>query len=152
MEFGCGRDGASVQTAAAARFLTAPEVLAHEGTADHGDILREQAGAFTYFTRIAMRIRDYLLVASAALGLAAIILTLALVGTPEVRRFLDLCAYAALGSDAVGLLIVAAAVLFLGSLVARAWAIATHGHDETSLTLPDEWRKPADVLRFNRNR
>ena len=105
-----------------------------------------------------MRIRTYLLLASASLGLAAIVLTLALVGTPEVTRFLALCASAALGSDAVGLLIVAAAVAFLGSVAARAWAIAARGHDETSLMddspapLPDDWRKPADVLRFNRNR
>jgi len=99
-----------------------------------------------------VKLRTYLLLASASLGLAAIVQTLALVGTPEVRRFLGLCAAAALGSDAVGLLIVAAAVAFLGSVAARAWAIATHEHDETSLTLPDEWRKPADVLRFNRNR
>ena len=140
------------------RSLTATEVLAREGTAEHGDILREQAGAFTYFARTAMRIRVYLLLVSAALGLAAIVLTLALVGTPEVTRFLALCASAALGSDAVGLLIVAAAVAFLGSVAARAWAIAARGHDETSFMddspspLPDEWRKPADVLRFNRNR
>ena len=105
-----------------------------------------------------MRIRSYLLLASCLLGLAAIVLTLALVGTPEVRRFLGLCAAAALGSDAVGLLLVGAAVCLLGSLSARAAAFATHEHDETSLMddspapLPDEWRKPADVLRFNRNR
>lgn len=137
---------------------TAPEVLAHEGTADHGDILREQAGAFTYFARTAMRIRVYLLLVSAALGLAAIVLTLALVGTPEVTRFLALCASAALGSDAVGLLIVAAAVAFLGSLFARGWEAGSKPHDETSLMddspspLPDEWRKPADVISFTRNR
>ena len=101
-----------------------------------------------------MRIRDYLLVASASLGLAAIVLTLALVGTPEVRRFFGLCATAALGSDAVGLLLVGAAVCFLGSLFARAAAIATHGDDETSLMddshgpLPEEW-KPRNVVQFH---
>lgn len=105
-----------------------------------------------------MRVRSYLLLASCLLGLAAIVLTLALVGTPEVSGWAVTAARAALGSSAVGLMLAGAAVLFLGSLVARAWAIAARGHDETSLMddspspLPDEWRKPADVLRFNRNR
>ena len=105
-----------------------------------------------------MRIRSYLLLASCLLGLAAIVLTLALVGTPVVAGWIATAVRAALGSSAVGMMLVGAAVLFLGSLVARAWAIAARSHDETSLMddspapLPDDWRKPADVLRFNRNR
>ena len=101
-----------------------------------------------------MRLRSYLLLASSLLGLAAIVLTLALVGTPEITGWAATTARAALGSSAVGLMLAGAAVLFLGSLAARAWAIATRSHDETSLMddshgpLPEEW-KPRNVVQFH---
>ena len=102
-----------------------------------------------------MRLRSYLLLASSLLGLAAIVLTLALVGTPEITGWAATTARAALGSSAVGLMLAGAAVLFLGSLAARAWAIATRSHDETSLMddspapLPDEWHR-GEVVEFRK--
>ena len=108
-----------------------------------------------------MRIRSYLLLASCLLGLAAIVLTLALVGTPEVSGWAVTAARAALGSSAVGLMLVGAAVLFLGSLAARTWAIAEDvarrpgPHDEPSLIddspapLPDEWHR-GEVVEFRK--
>ena len=122
---GCG-SGSSVQTEAA-RFLTAPEVSGRKPANDHGDTLLAQPGAFTHPTRSAMRLREYLVVAACFLCLAAITQTLALVGTPEVRRFLGLCASAALGSSAVGLMLAGAAVALLLAIAAQAWDVATSG-------------------------
>ena len=74
-----------------------------------------------------MRFRTYLLLAACLLALAAVVLTLALVGTPEVTGWLATTARAALGSSAVGYLLVSATIFFFGSLAARGWEIAKDG-------------------------
>lgn len=71
-----------------------------------------------------MRAKDVLLVGACCLGIAAIVLFLALVGTPEVSGWAATAGRAALGSTTVGLMMAGAGILFLGSLAAQAWAIA----------------------------
>lgn len=62
---------------------------------------------------------------AAVLSLAcAVVQTLALVGTQEVKRFLMLAGKAALGSDAVGLLLFGAVIFFSLSCASRAWSVA----------------------------
>lgn len=93
-----------------------------------------------------MKIRTYLLIASCLLGLPAIVLTLALVGTPEVTGWAATAARAALGSSAVGLMLAVAAVLFLGSLVARAWAIADDAARAARARAEEKERRDAALL------
>lgn len=94
-----------------------------------------------------MRTRDVLLLAACILAVTAIVLTLALVGTREVTGWAATAARAALGSSAVGLMLAGAAVLFLGSLAARAWAIADDAAQAARVRADEKARRDAALLR-----
>lgn len=71
-----------------------------------------------------MTARALFLVAACLCGLCAVVQTLALVGTIEVKRFLMLAGKAALSSDAVGVLLLGVAFFFSLSCASRALSVA----------------------------
>lgn len=70
-----------------------------------------------------MNARTIFLIAACLFGLAAIVQTLALVGTPEVTRWTSTAGRAAVGSTSVGLLLGGAVICFCLACFARAWRI-----------------------------
>lgn len=71
-----------------------------------------------------MSARALLLLAAVLLALCAVVQTLAIVGTPEVQRWLLVAGRAAWSSSAVGLLICGAAICFCLSCFSRGWRVA----------------------------